>query len=86
MSKRPTELEAATLTNFTPAGQAALYHIHLAQQAERDEKAALDAERKQREEKLKDEERPEEVEAGKVVDTWVSLVFLFSFFFVLSHL
>ncbi|WWC68595.1 uncharacterized protein I206_102525 [Kwoniella pini CBS 10737] len=67
MSKKPTELEAAALTHFTPAGQAALYHIHLAQQAEKDEIAALEAERK-KEKKLLEENRPEEVEAGKVIN------------------
>ncbi|WWC60355.1 uncharacterized protein I303_102926 [Kwoniella dejecticola CBS 10117] len=70
MSKKPTELESAALTNFTPAGQAALYHIHLAQQAEKDEKAALDAEKK-RQEKAREENRPEELRAGEIVDRWI---------------
>ncbi|WVW80184.1 hypothetical protein I302_102161 [Kwoniella bestiolae CBS 10118] len=70
MSKKPTTLEAAALTNFTPAGQAALYHIHLAQQAERDELAALEEEKK-KEKRLREEIRPEEVRAGEVVDKWI---------------
>ncbi|WVQ93450.1 hypothetical protein IAU59_000524 [Kwoniella sp. CBS 9459] len=70
MSKKPTELEAAALTSWTPAGQAALYHIHLAQQAELDEKKAIkDAE--QKEKKARDDIRPEEVVAGEVVDKWI---------------
>ncbi|WWC96915.1 hypothetical protein V866_003790 [Kwoniella sp. B9012] len=70
MSKKPTTLEAAALTNFTPAGQAALYHIHLAQQAEKDELAALE-DAKGKEKKLREEIRPEEVKAGQVVDRWI---------------
>ncbi|KAK6907390.1 hypothetical protein I203_101384 [Kwoniella mangroviensis CBS 8507] len=70
MSKNPTTLEAAALTNFTPAGQAALYHIHLAQQAEKDELAALE-EAKKKEKKFREEIRPEEVKAGEVVDRWI---------------
>ncbi|WVF65811.1 hypothetical protein IAT40_000548 [Kwoniella sp. CBS 6097] len=70
MSKKPTELEAAALTSWTPAGQAALYHVHLAQQAERDEQKAIkDAEKK--ENKARDDIRPEEVLAGEVVDNWI---------------
>ncbi|WWC87931.1 uncharacterized protein L201_002831 [Kwoniella dendrophila CBS 6074] len=70
MSKKPTELEAAALTHFTPAGQAALYHIHLAQQAEKDEKLKLENEKK-KEKKLREESRPEEVKAGEIVDNWI---------------
>ncbi|OCF31672.1 hypothetical protein I317_02788 [Kwoniella heveanensis CBS 569] len=70
MSKKPTELEAAALTSWTPAGQAALYHIHLAQQAERDEQKTI-KEAEKKEKKVREEIRPEEVVAGEVVDGWI---------------
>ncbi|WVR03786.1 hypothetical protein IAU60_000781 [Kwoniella sp. DSM 27419] len=71
MSKKATELEAAALaTSWNPASQAALYHIHLAQQAERDEQKAI-AEAEKREKKLREDVRPDEVKAGEVVDTWI---------------
>lgn len=83
MSKRPTELEAAALTSsWSVAQQAALYHIHFAQQAEKDEQEAL---RKKEKEQKKMEEmaKPEEVDAGEIVDGWVSSI---SFFFAFSLL
>ncbi|WRT65734.1 uncharacterized protein IL334_002682 [Kwoniella shivajii] len=70
MSKKLTELEAAALTSFTPAGQAALYNIHLAQQAEKDERDALKA-AEEKKKKLLEDVRPEEVRPGEVVDGWI---------------
>lgn len=72
MSKKPTELEAAALTSsWSTAQQAALYHIHLAQQTERDEQEALKKQEKKEEKKMKEMARPEDVDGGEIVDGWV---------------
>lgn len=84
MSKRPTELEAAALTSsWSVAQQAALYHIHLAQQAEKDEQEALKKKEEKEQKKMEEMARPEEVDAGEIVDGWVSSI---SFFFAFSLL
>lgn len=73
MSKKPTELEAAALaSSWSTAQQAALYHIHLAQQAEKDEREALKKKEKKEEKKMKEMARPEDVDGGEIVDGWVS--------------
>ncbi|KAK8861611.1 hypothetical protein IAR55_002434 [Kwoniella newhampshirensis] len=74
MSKRPTIQESAALTSvssWTPAQQAALYHIHLAQQAEKDEEKEL-KELEKTEREIREEVRPEEVKAGEIVDGWIN--------------
>ncbi|WWD16472.1 hypothetical protein CI109_100898 [Kwoniella shandongensis] len=74
MSRKPTIQDSAALTsvpNWTPAQQAALYHIHLAQQAEKDEAKAI-KEKEKKERKVREEVRPEEVEGGKIVDGWIN--------------
>lgn len=72
MSKKPTELEAAALTSsWSTAQQAALYHIHLAQQTERDEQEALKKQEKKEEKKMKEMARPEDVDGGEIVDGWI---------------
>lgn len=84
MSKRPIELEAAALTSsWSVAQRAALYHIHLAQQAEKDEQEALKKKEEKEKKKMEEMARPEEVDAGEIVDGWVSLI---SFFFAFSLL
>ncbi|ODN83943.1 hypothetical protein L198_07640 [Cryptococcus wingfieldii CBS 7118] len=71
MSKKPTELEAAALTTgWGPAQQAALYHIHLAQQAEKDEEEEI-KKAKKKEAKKRGELNPEGVKAGELVDGWI---------------
>ena len=84
MSKKPTELEAAALTSSrSTAQQAALYHIHLDQQTERDEQEALKKQEKKEEKKMKEMARPEDVDGGEIVDGWVGLFppsFLLSLF------
>ncbi|KAL0252307.1 hypothetical protein I308_101696 [Cryptococcus tetragattii IND107] len=73
MSKRPTELEAAALTSsWSVAQQAALYHIHLAQQAEKDEQEALKKKEEKEQKKMEEMARPEEVDAGEIVDGWIN--------------
>lgn len=84
MSNRPTELEAAALTSsWSVAQQAALYHIHLAQQAEKDEQEALKKKEEREQKKMEEMVKPEEVDAGEIVDGWVSSI---SFFFAFSLL
>lgn len=70
------DLEAGALTAWTPAQQAALYHLHLAKQVEADEdkeyKESVEKEEKEkRGEKEEDKVAPEGVQAGKVVDDLV---------------
>ncbi|KIR82235.1 hypothetical protein I305_04130 [Cryptococcus gattii E566] len=74
MSNRPTELEAAALTSsWSVAQQAALYHIHLAQQAEKDEQEALKKKEEREQKKMEEMVKPEEVDAGEIVDGWLPL-------------
>ncbi|WVQ79149.1 hypothetical protein IAT38_001245 [Cryptococcus sp. DSM 104549] len=71
MSKKPTELEAAALTTgWGPQQQAALYHIHLAQQAEKDEAEAL-AKLEKKDKKARAAIRPDEVQGGEIVNDWI---------------
>ncbi|OXG74227.1 hypothetical protein C348_05879 [Cryptococcus neoformans Gb118] len=74
MSKKPTELEAAALaSSWSTAQQAALYHIHLAQQARKDEQEALKKKEKKEEKKMKEMARPEDVDGGEIVDGWAAI-------------
>jgi hypothetical protein len=74
MSK-PTELQAGALNAWTPAQQAALYHLHVAKQVEADEDEALKQEKEEAQRKARGESgedvKPEGVEAGKIVNNLV---------------
>ncbi|WVQ74661.1 hypothetical protein IAR50_004263 [Cryptococcus sp. DSM 104548] len=72
MSNKPTEVEAAALAGegWGPAQQAALCHIHLAQQAEKDEEEEI-KKAKKKEDKKRSELSPESVKAEEMADGWI---------------
>ena len=84
MSKKAGQLESSALTAWTPAQQAALYHLHTLRQKEVDDAAALLKEEKEKEAKAErrkrgqsveeDEVKPDGVQAGQLVDDLVSLL------------
>ena len=89
MSKKLSELQAGALNAWTPVQQAALYHQHMVEQYERDEKAKLkeitDKEKKEKSRakgEVVDHPKPDEVSATRIVD---DLVLVPSLAFDVAH-
>jgi hypothetical protein len=66
------DLQAGALNAWTPVEQAVLYHQYLSEQHDKDVLAAAKEEKEKEKEKAgKEKIRPENVEAGKIIDDLV---------------
>ena len=78
MSKKPGQLESSALAAWTPAQQAALYHLHTLRQKELDEAAALKSDKEKEDKRargiVEEEVKPETVRAGVLVDDLVGFL------------